>query len=157
EVAELLAAKAYRKGIDIGVDVDPGVAPRVAADTTRLRQVLVNLVGNAVKFTDTGGVTIRVTVERHSRGNREPIACTVAEPGPGIPDAEAERLFGEFEQAVSALARRHGGTGLGLAISRRLVAAMGGVLVVEPHPGGGSVFRFTVDSEVAAGAAPDLS
>lgn len=157
EVAELLAAKAYRKGIDIGVDVDPGVPPRVAADPTRLRQVLVNLVGNAVKFTDTGGVTIRVTLERRSRGNRARLAFTVADTGPGIPDAEAERLFGEFEQADSALTRRHGGTGLGLAISRRLVAAMGGVLVVEPHPGGGSVFRFTVDSEVAAGAAPDLS
>jgi signal transduction histidine kinase/CheY-like chemotaxis protein len=157
DVAELLAAKAYRKGIDIGVDVDPAVPASVAVDPTRLRQVLVNLVGNAVKFTETGGVTISVAVERRSPAGRARLAFAVADTGPGIPDADAERLFGEFEQADSALTRRHGGTGLGLAISRRLVAAMGGVLAVEPRDGGGSVFRFTVDSEIVAGAAPDAA
>ena len=149
EVAELLAAKAYRKGIDIAVDLDPAPPPRVTLDPARLRQVLVNLVGNAVKFTESGGITISVAAERRMAGNRVRLAVAVADTGPGIPAEDVERLFGEFEQADSALTRRHGGSGLGLAISRRLVAAMGGVLTVTPGVAGGSVFRFALDAEVA--------
>ena len=78
------------------------------------------------------------------------VAFAVADTGPGIPPGEAERLFGEFEQADTALTRRHGGAGLGLAISRRIVERMGGELTVEPRPGGGSVFRFALDLEASA-------
>jgi signal transduction histidine kinase/DNA-binding response OmpR family regulator len=156
EVAELLSAKAYRKGIDIGVDIDADLPERVVADPARLRQVLVNLVGNAVKFTEAGGITVTVAVERRMAAGRVRLALAVADTGPGIPEADAERLFGEFEQADSALTRRHGGTGLGLAISRRLVAAMGGVLTVAPAPSGGSVFRFAIEAEVVAAAITEV-
>ena len=149
EVAGLLAGRAHQKGIDLAVDVDPAIPVEVRVDPARLRQVLVNLAGNAVKFTDSGGVTIAVTAEERA-GDRVWVAFAVADTGPGIPPGEAERLFGEFEQADSALTRRHGGAGLGLAISRRIVEGMGGELTVEPRPGGGSVFRFVLDLEASA-------
>lgn len=152
EVAELLSAKAYRKGIDVGVEIDAALPPKAVVDPTRLRQVLVNLVGNAVKFTETGGVTVRLAAERRMAAGRVRLAFAVADTGPGIPEEDAERLFGEFEQADSALTRRHGGTGLGLAISRRLVAAMGGVLTVAPGVSGGSVFQFAIEADVGAHA-----
>ena len=153
EVAELLAGRAHQKGIEIAASVDPGMPPLVEVDPARLRQVLVNLAGNAVKFTDSGGVTIAVDVER-CEGDRVQIGFSVADTGPGIPPEEAERLFGEFEQADSALTRRHGGAGLGLAISRRIVEGMGGDLRVSPRRGGGSVFGFALDLRTVAIDAP---
>ena len=149
EVADLLAPKAYRKGIDIAVDIDPDRPDRVTLDPTRLRQILVNLVGNAVKFTECGGVAVSVSATRRQGGSRTRLAFAVADSGPGIAEADAERLFGEFEQADSAITRRHGGTGLGLAISRRLVGAMGGVLTVAPHTPKGSVVRFAFDADAS--------
>jgi signal transduction histidine kinase/DNA-binding response OmpR family regulator len=149
DVAGLLAGRAHQKGIDLAVDVDPAIPAEAGVDPARLRQVLVNLAGNAVKFTDSGGVTIAVTAEEWT-ATRVRVAFAVADTGPGIPPGEAERLFGEFEQADSALTRRYGGAGLGLAISRRIVEGMGGELSVEPRPGGGSVFRFVLDLEASA-------
>ncbi|HET7717542.1 MAG TPA: ATP-binding protein [Bauldia sp.] len=144
EVTELLAGRAHEKGIDIAAEIDASVPALVEVDGARLRQVLVNLAGNGVKFTDRGGVAIRADVECRNR-DRVRIAFSVEDSGPGIPPEDAERVFGEFEQVDPTLTRRHGGAGLGLAISRRIVAQMGSTLTVEPRPGGGSVFRFALE------------
>lgn len=141
DVAELLAARAYAKGIEIAVEAGIGVPAAIHADPARLRQVLLNLAGNAVKFTDSGGVLL--AAEAIDGGRR--IRWSVADSGPGIPEDDAERMFDEFEQMDTARSRRHGGAGLGLAISRRIVRAMGGDIAVTPRPGGGSVFSFAVD------------
>jgi K+-sensing histidine kinase KdpD len=109
----------------------------VAGDAQRLRQVLLNLAGNAVKFTETGGVGVRVTRDGAGR-----LRFSVVDTGPGVPLAQRETIFAEFEQGdnVGAL----GGAGLGLAISSRLVAAMGGTLRLDSPPGGGAVFSFAI-------------
>jgi signal transduction histidine kinase/CheY-like chemotaxis protein len=149
EVAALLAGRAHEKGIDLAVAVDPALPGVLRCDAARLRQVLVNLAGNAVKFTDAGGVTMSAAVAA-ATGGRVRVAFAVTDTGPGIPAADAERLFGEFEQADTAPTRRHGGAGLGLAISRRIVEAMGGRLAVAAGPGGGAVFDFAIELDVPA-------
>jgi signal transduction histidine kinase/CheY-like chemotaxis protein len=151
EIAELLAARAHGKGIDIAARVAPDV-PKVVVDGARLRQVLLNLAGNAVKFTDAGGVTLSATLESGSEAQAR-IAFTVADTGPGIAPADAARIFDEFEQGDTATTRRHNGAGLGLPISRRIVAEMGSDIAVDPAPGGGARFRFVLDLP-AAGPAP---
>jgi two-component system, sensor histidine kinase and response regulator len=144
-VVELLAAKAYEKNIDIGWAIDPAVPRAVLGDEVRLRQVLINLIGNAIKFTDAGGVL--VTVERHAASGNAPdnnmieVAIAVEDTGMGIAADALPLLFQEFEQAEAAVQRRQGGTGLGLAISRRLAQAMGGDIVVTSEPSKGSTFR----------------
>jgi signal transduction histidine kinase len=120
DVATLLAGRAHQKGVDLAVDLDPAISAALRVDPARLRQVLVNLVGNAVKFTDIGSVVLAASLEAQA-GGRARVSFTVSDTGPGIPPEDAERLFGEFEQADTALTRRHGGAGLGLAISRRIV------------------------------------
>ncbi len=150
EIAELLAGRAHAKGIDIATDVDTALPSVVMVDPARLRQVLINLVGNGVKFTETGGIVLGCRVAG-ILGESTALTFSVTDTGPGIAAGEAERLFGEFEQSDAALTRRHGGAGLGLAISRRIVRQMGSELTVVPAPGGGSVFSFTLDLEAAAG------
>ena len=158
EIAELLAGRAHAKGIDIAAAVDKTLPAVVMVDGARLRQVLINLAGNGVKFTETGGVTLSAAVIGEPGESRIALAFSVADSGPGIAPDEAERLFGEFEQSDSALTRRHGGAGLGLAISRRIVRQMGGDLTVAPGPGGGSLFSFTLGLDCVSAAghpAPD--
>ncbi len=156
-VVELLGPRAQAKGLEIASSVDERLPEQVIGDAARLRQVLLNLAGNAVKFTDAGGLAIMV------RPGDTPgtIAFQVRDTGIGIaPDAQA-RIFGEFEQADSGAARSFGGTGLGLAISQRIVARMGGRIAVESRRGDGATFHFTVvlargPATAAAGiAAPD--
>ncbi len=146
-VVELLAPKAYEKGIDIAWAIDPRLPILLLGDEVRLRQILTNLVGNAIKFTDKGGVLVTVARAANGAGDGAPesdevrIAITVEDTGIGI-DAEALAfVFFEFEQAEAAVRRRQGGTGLGLAISRRLARAMAGDIHVASMPGAGS--RFT--------------
>jgi CheY-like chemotaxis protein len=160
EIVELLAARAHVKGIDIAAEIGRDVPAAVMVDAARLRQVLINLAGNGVKFTDAGGVIVSAAVAAGSSSGRASILFAVADSGPGIAADEAERLFGEFERGDSAPSRRHGGAGLGLAISRQIVRAMGGDIAVAPRDGGGSVFRFTLDLPLASSAghaAPDLA
>jgi len=133
-VAELLGPRAHAKGLDIATVIDPAVPGRLVGDATRLRQVLLNLAGNAVKFTEAGGVTLAVGMD----GDK--LLLSVADTGPGIAEADVERIFGEFEQGETTFARRHAGTGLGLSISRRIVERMGGRLSVATEPGRGSTF-----------------
>ena len=148
-VVELLAPKAYEKGIDIAWAVDPTLPRMLLGDEVRLRQIVTNLVGNAIKFTDTrrrAGHRRRLPAHRQAarRRTRWRIAITVEDTGIGIAADALPSLFSEFEQAEAAVRRRQGGTGLGLAISRRLARAMAGDILVASAPGWGSTFTATV-------------
>lgn len=136
-VCELMASRAHEKGIDIAVHIAPEAPRRITSDIGRLRQVLFNLVGNAIKFTETGGVLIEV-----GREDTE-LSFIVSDTGPGLKDADKDRIFNEFERADNGPTRKHGGAGLGLAISSRIVAALGGRIGVTSTPGQGSTFQFT--------------
>ena len=147
-VVELLAPRAQAKGLEIAAHVGAEIPPRLVGDAARLRQVLINLAGNAVKFTESGGVGI--TVSR--RG--ETLRFAVQDSGPGVPVERRAAIFGEFEQGDGSTTRRYGGTGLGLAISARLVERMGGRLELDQPPLAGSIFRFDLPLAAAPGAAP---
>lgn len=139
-VTELLSARAHAKGIGIGSHVAPGTPAWLNADPLRLRQVLINLAGNAVKFTEKGGVL--VTAEPGEWKGQTGVCLIIADTGPGLDPAAAERIFGEFEQADDSATRKHGGAGLGLAISSRIAEQMGGNISVECKPGEGARFTF---------------
>ncbi|MTW15829.1 response regulator [Rhodoplanes serenus] len=142
EVVELLAPRAHAKDVEIGAFVDPMLSARVTGDAARVRQVLLNLVGNAVKFTERGNVAVAVEPAAPAPGEEaDGVVLTVRDTGIGIAPAAQARIFGEFEQAEGGAARRFGGTGLGLAITRRLVERMGGTVTVSSAPGEGSCFR----------------
>ncbi len=149
-VVELLAARAFGKGIGLGCQVAPDVPQLICADPGRLRQVLLNLIGNAIKFTDTGGVL--VSIDRIRTDTTDRVRFCVADTGPGLAEADMERIFEEFEQADGTSTRTHGGAGLGLAISRRLITAMEGNISVSSKLGEGSEFIF----EIPATAAVDV-
>ena len=143
-VMALFALQAHGKGLSLGVTTEPGLPRRIIGDPTRLRQVLINLVGNALKFTDEGHIAVRVQREG------ELLRFSVADTGIGISEEARQRLFQAFEQADTSICRRYGGTGLGLSISTRLVSMMGGVLDVESREGQGSTFYFTIALSPAA-------
>ncbi len=152
-VVELLAPRAHEKSIEIVSVVAPDVPQMVRADGVRLRQVLTNLVGNAVKFTERGGVRVDLTLT-HAH-HRNYLRFAITDTGVGVPEEKRAEIFNEFVQADSSHARRFGGSGLGLAICKRLVAAMGGEIGIDPAPGGGSIFWFTLPSIVVREADPD--
>ena len=148
---ELLALKAQEKQLDVVYLIEPDVPPWVEGDLTRLRQVLVNLVSNAIKFTERGEVFISLrAVPAADPGDALSVEVCVKDTGIGIPQNRLDRLFQAFSQVDSSTARRFGGTGLGLAISRRLVEAMGGKLWVDSQPGVGSRFYFSFKTQPAA-------
>jgi signal transduction histidine kinase/CheY-like chemotaxis protein len=146
-VVEMLSPRAHEKGIEIGSFVAPEVPGLLLFDAPRLRQVLYNVVGNAVKFTHTGGVSLETMLERGA------VVIRVTDTGPGMNAQEQARIFEEFEQTGSA-AQRSGGTGLGLAISARILEEAGGGLTLESTPGKGSTFtiRMPVDIRKPLGA-----
>jgi len=143
DAAEMLAVRAHEKGVDLACLVDPGAPPLLAGDPGRLRQILVNLGGNAIKFTEKGEVFIEVGVEE-TRGDDVVLRFTIRDTGIGIPHDRIRMLFMPFMQVDGSTTRRFGGTGLGLAISKQLVELMGGRIGVESEPGAGSTFWFTV-------------
>jgi CheY-like chemotaxis protein/anti-sigma regulatory factor (Ser/Thr protein kinase) len=152
-VIELLAPRAQGKGIEIAAAIAPDVPARVVGDAARLRQILINLAGNAVKFTDAGGVGLRV--ESHEDGN---FVFRVADTGPGVPEERRARIFEEFERGDGSATSAHGGTGLGLAISRALAERMGGALTLEKSDDAGSVFALSLPLKTdGARAATPLS
>jgi PAS domain S-box-containing protein len=148
-VAELLSPRADEKGIEIAAYAHPRAVTRLSGDEGRIRQVLINLAGNAVKFTDQGGVRISAAPDSDGRFLRFEVTDT----GVGISKDAQARIFEVFVQADSSLARKYGGTGLGLAISRKVVAAMGGEIGMDSTPGKGSRFWFTIPFVRAAATA----
>ncbi len=147
DVADLLAFRAQEKGLEFILLVAPDVPATVRGDPGRLRQVLINLGGNAVKFTERGEVSLTVAVERLHDGSAV-LRFDVRDTGIGIPAARQADLFQPFSQVDASMTRRFGGTGLGLSISKRLVGLMGGELGVASEEGRGSTFWFTVDLPV---------
>ena len=150
-VVELLGPRAHAKNIELAVSAAADVPTAIRTDEVRLRQILTNLVGNAVKFTEQGGV--RILVSQIEAQERHFLRFEVRDTGVGVPEQKRHEIFEEFVQADSSHARRFGGSGLGLAISKRLVEAMGGQIGIDPAPGGGSAFWFTLPARVT-GAAP---
>lgn len=153
-VAEMLCGRAYAKGIDLGYHLAPNVPESAVFDAGRLRQVLTNIIGNAVKFTDTGGIAVSVS---HGDGMLE---FAIRDTGAGIAPADQSRIFGEFEQAQFGYDRPHEGIGLGLAISKRIVEAAGGSIALTSESGKGSCFtiRFPVaDPHSQEADRPDLN
>ncbi|RYC30072.1 response regulator [Lichenibacterium minor] len=145
-VIELLAPRAQDKGLEIAAFVSPDLPRILVGDAVRLRQVLTNLAGNAVKFTRKGGVGLAVEPAGEGR-----LRFSVNDTGPGVRPDRRDAIFDEFEQADGTTTRQHGGTGLGLAISRRIVELMGGQLTLADRVGGGSVFAF--EAPLVAGVA----
>jgi PAS domain S-box-containing protein len=151
---DLVAASAAAKGLDLGSLLDPKAPAAIVGDGTRLRQILVNLLTNAVKFTEDGEVVLSVDSERVAEGDGSDaeiceLHFAVRDTGIGIPQERIDRLFHSFSQVDASTTRRYGGTGLGLAISKRLSERMGGTMWVESEVGKGSVFHFTIKAETA--------
>jgi PAS domain S-box-containing protein len=158
-VVELLAPRAYEKGLELAWSVDPKLRQPVLGDEVRVRQILLNLLSNAVKFTDTGGVCVRAVAKEGEAGpdNRIVVELIVEDTGIGMSQEDMRGLFAEFEQADAAIRRREGGTGLGLAISMQLASAMGGEIDVISAPGKGSTFTFVLALQRAAMAVEDMT
>jgi len=153
-VVETLAVQARRKGLCLACAVSPAVPERLVGDNDRIRQILINLVGNAIKFTEKGEVTITVAVVTPESDASEPagsahVSFEVRDTGIGIPLDKQQLIFEAFTQADGSTTRRYGGTGLGLSISQRLVQLMQGRLQLESAPGAGSAFSFTLPLAIA--------
>jgi PAS domain S-box-containing protein len=152
---EMVGVSAAEKGLDVACLVDPQAPAAILGDATRLRQILVNLLTNAVKFTEQGDVVLTVgsqaAAEAESAGDVQRLHFTVRDTGIGIPADRTDRLFESFSQVDASTTRRYGGTGLGLAISKRLCERMGGEMWAESEVGKGSAFHFTVVAEATSG------
>ncbi|MFY0675356.1 MAG: response regulator [Bacteroidia bacterium] len=147
EVLDLLAVNAEGKALDLLYDYDVSIPNYLMFDSTRVRQILINLVGNAIKFTDVGA--IQVVVKRiATKNNKITLGFNVIDTGIGMSQEQASKLFKPFSQADKATHRKYGGTGLGLSISKKLVEIMGGEIGVDSTPGMGSDFHFTLELEV---------
>ncbi len=149
-VKRLLEKPAEAKGLAMRAVVDPDVRPVVRGDPMRIRQILTNLMGNAIKFTQRGGVSVRVS-KRNDTATQHELLFAVRDTGIGLAADAAARLFQPFTQADASVTRRYGGTGLGLTICKKLVDLMGGRIGVRSEPGRGSVFWFTIPFEKAPG------
>jgi signal transduction histidine kinase len=146
EVMDMFAIKAHEKRLELAYAIEPEVPALLVGDFARLRQILVNLVGNSLKFTEQGEVVVRAG-SRELGGGRHELRVAIADTGIGIPPERMDRLFKVFSQVDASTNRRFGGTGLGLAITKRFVELMGGRVWVESTPGRGSVFAFTFIAE----------
>jgi PAS domain S-box-containing protein len=149
KVMEMVAPRAHEKGLSMVYEIAPNAPNDLVGDPTRLRQVLLNLLGNAVKFTQSGEVTLRVALDANPSVPTA-LRFTVSDTGIGIPRAKLGQVFERFTQADSSTTRRFGGSGLGLTISKRLVELMGGRIWAESEVGKGSVFAFAVPFEIWA-------
>jgi len=148
-VTDLMQASLRQKGLGLNVSVDGALPTEVLLDPIRIRQVLTNIVGNAVKFTDQGSISVKASVAATSKFSGKALRIDIADTGPGIADAEQHVIFEPFTQADSSLSRRHDGAGLGLSICKSLVEAMGGTIDLESAPEKGSIFSVWVPLRVA--------
>jgi len=146
EISDLIAIKAYGKGLEYGCIVHPEVPSLLRGDPGRLRQILINLAGNAIKFTETGEVVIRISLKDEDAAHAV-LRFEVTDTGIGIPKDRVDRLFKSFSQVDGSITRKYGGTGLGLTISKQLVEMMGGRIEFESEVGRGSSFWFAVGFE----------
>ena len=144
-----LTTQAQAKGLAIHMQVEPDVPHEVMADPVRLRQILTNLIGNAIKFTEQGNVTIHLACEGHANATSKVLKFSIQDTGIGFDPAQTEQLFSPFIQGDGSITRSFGGTGLGLAITRSLVQLMGGQISATSHPGQGAQFQFTIMATVA--------
>jgi len=151
EVVEMFAHRAEKKGLLLACHVDPAIGRPVRGDPDRVRQVLVNLISNAIKFTERGQIVVRVTLDSQQTGQAI-VRFAVTDSGIGIPPERRDRLFKSFSQIDASTTRKYGGTGLGLAISKQLAELMGGQIGVDSTPGAGSTFWFTVALGMSANA-----
>jgi CheY-like chemotaxis protein len=152
---ELVASDAAEKGLDVAYVEDPEAPRAIVGDVARLRQILLNLLNNAVKFTEQGEVVVTLDAERVAGdGDRHRLHFAVRDTGIGIPEDRMDRLFESFSQVDPSTTRRYGGTGLGLAISRRLTELMDGTMSAESKVGQGSTFHFMITAEAAPAPAP---
>ena len=149
ELVTLMQVNARDKGLELLVDYDLFLPTRFVGDPGRIRQIMTNLLGNAVKFTETGHVLVRVTGVHPDAEGRASVHVTVEDTGIGIPPDKIDHIFGEFNQVDDERNRKFEGTGLGLAISQRLIRLMGGKIWVDSEPGKGSTFGFSVSLPVA--------
>jgi two-component system, sensor histidine kinase and response regulator len=151
EVVALFSARAHAKGLRLDLRMDQNVPADVRGDPGRTRQVLMNIVGNAVKFTKAGGVDVELSCVASARGAVNAGECDlhfcVRDTGIGMPQEVRNRVFSAFTQADGSMSRRFGGLGLGLVISRQLITMMGGEIEAESVPGEGSTFRFSIRVE----------
>jgi signal transduction histidine kinase len=143
EVAALLAPRAHEKGLDLSVFYHPDAPRLLIGDPVKIRQVLINLAGNALKFTESGRVRIEAGCVRVDADAAD-MRVAVSDTGIGIAPDKIDLVFEKFRQADASTTRKFGGTGLGLAISKQLVELMGGSIRVESRPGQGSTFSFTL-------------
>ena len=155
EAAELVATRADEKGLDLVVEIDPKFPALVVGDPTRIRQIVLNYLSNALKFTEAGSVVASVRLEAEPLGGRpERVLIEVRDTGIGMTPEQTAKMFRAFTQADSSTSRKFGGTGLGLSISHRLAELMGGTVGVESVPGRGSVFWLRLPAEIAERAPP---
>jgi len=154
DVSAALAARAHEKNVELNVIAERGIPRELIGDEARIRQIVTNLIGNAIKFTEKGEIIVRIapilTTDRHCR-----IRVEVSDSGIGVPDERQRAVFESFTQADGTTRRLYGGTGLGLAICRRLVERMGGEIGLVSQPGKGSTFWFEVELEVGDRSLPD--
>lgn len=143
---DLFAARAAQKGLELLYEIADGAPVEVRGDISRVRQILVNLIGNALKFTESGEIAVCVRPSQNEAGDKE-LLFSVSDTGIGIPPEAQGKLFKSFTQVDSTTTRKYGGTGLGLAISKRLAEMMGGRMWLESEPGRGSTFFFTLSAE----------
>jgi len=156
DALKLLAVRAAKKGLELLCDIRPDVPDALIGDPGRLRQVIINLVGNAIKFTANGDIVVRVQIDSQAQ-DKVFLHCSVADQGIGIPADKLKAIFDPFEQADNSTTRQFGGTGLGLAISAQLVQLMDGRIWVESDLGKGSVFQFTASFELSKNQPPAFS
>jgi PAS domain S-box-containing protein len=163
---DIIGGVATAKGLDVALSADPAVAETISADPVRLRQILLNLLGNAVKFTETGSILLEIEVletagldpdEMKAGAGRQHLRFAVTDTGIGIPEERLSGLFEAFRQAEASTTRRFGGTGLGLSICKRLVELMDGEIGVESDPGVGSSFWFTLSLAVPRRRSPPVA
>ncbi len=156
DVSRMLAAQAHAKGLELAVSIAPGTHLHLKGDPTRLRQVLTNLMGNAIKFTEQGEVIVTASTTQEIN-TRVKLTISIVDTGVGISPQNRLKLFKPFSQVDSSTTRKYGGTGLGLAISTQLVSLMGGTLDCESRPGQGTEFFFTLPMETGVGAGKQIT